>query len=292
MLPLTLDPAQLPDDIATLKAMVIAAEKKASDRGLEIEALKLTIAKLQRSRFGTSSESGKKLLDQLELQLAELEESVAEDKASHEMKAPPATATADEREDKQPRKPARRPLPAHLPRERLVHLAPPACPCCGGRLRKLGEDITETLEHVPAQWKVIQHVREKFSCRRCEAITQAPAPSHPIARGRAGPQLLAQVLFAKYRAHLPLNRQSDIYANEGVDLDTSTLAEAMDYSLKRWAALTRFLDDGRICLSNNAAERAVRGIAVGRRNWTFAGDRKSTRLNSSHSAKSRMPSSA
>jgi len=328
----------------------------------------------------------------------------------------------------------------------------------------LGEDVTETLEHVPAQWKVIQHVREKFSCRRCEAITQAPAPSHPIARGRAGPQLLAQVLFAKYRAHLPLNRQSDIYANEGVDLDTSTLAdwvgasaatlmpvvdeirnhvfaaerihaddttvpvlargqcrtgrlwtyvrddkpfggqaapaamfyyspdrrgkhpemhladysgimqadayagfnglyvagrksgpiieaacwahgrrkfyelaelqkapiaietvrridelfaierainglspeqrlkvrrerskpliddleswmrrerrklssktalaEAMDYSLKRWTALTRFLDDGRICVSNNAAERAVRGIAVGRRNWTFAG---------------------
>jgi len=89
----------------------------------------------------------------------------------------------------------------------------------------LGEDITETLEHVPAQWKVIQHVREKFSCRKCEAITQAPAPSHPIARGRAGPQLLAQVLFAKYRAHLPLNRQSDIYANEGVELDTSTLAD-------------------------------------------------------------------
>jgi len=331
-------------------------------------------------------------------------------------------------------------------------------------LRKLGEDITETLEHVPAQWKVIQHVREKFSCRKCESITQPPAPSHPIARGRAGPQLLAQVLFAKYRAHLPLNRQSDIYANEGVDLDVSTLADwvgacaatlmplveeirkhvfaaerihaddttvpvlargktrtgrlwayvrddrpfgghappaalfcyspdrggehparhlaqyagimqadayagfnglyvagrkpgpiieaacwshgrrklfelaelqkapiaieavkridalfaiereinglspdqrlavrrarskplvddlekwlreerkklssksslakAMDYSLKRWTALTRFLDDGRICMSNNAAERAVRGIAVGRRNWTFAG---------------------
>ena len=92
-------------------------------------------------------------------------------------------------------------------------------------MRKLGEDITETLELVPAQWKVIQHVREKFSCRKCEAITQAPAPSHPIARGRAGPQLLAQVLFAKYRAHLPLNRQSDIYASEGVDLDTSTLAD-------------------------------------------------------------------
>jgi len=108
---MTLDPAQLPDDIATLKAMVIAAEKKASDRGLEIEALKLTIAKLQRSTFGASSESGKKLLDQLELQLAELEESVAEDKASEEVQAPSTTVTD---EDTQPLKPARRPLPGHL----------------------------------------------------------------------------------------------------------------------------------------------------------------------------------
>src|SRR5947207_12988229 len=170
---MTLDPAQLPDDIATLKAMVIAAERKASDRGLEIEALKLTIAKLQRNTFGASSESGKKLLDQLELQLAE-------DKATTAIAAPPASATADEGEDGQHRKPARRPLPSHLPRERVVHAAPSCCPGCGGRLRKLSEDVTETLEHVPAQWKVIQHVREKFSCRRCEAITQAPAPSHPI----------------------------------------------------------------------------------------------------------------
>jgi transposase len=99
-------------------------------------------------------------------------------------------------------------LPEHLPRERIVYPAPSACPCCGGRLRKLGEDVTETLELVPRQWKVIQHVREKFSCRACEAITQPPAPSHPIARGRAGPKLLAHVLFAKYGLHLPLNRQS------------------------------------------------------------------------------------
>ena len=225
MLPMTLDPAQLPDDIATLKAMVIAAERKASDRGLEIEALKLTIAKLQRNTFGASSESGKKLLDQLELQLAELEAGMAEDKASAAIAAPPASAAADKGEDGQHRKPARRPLPSHLPRERVVHAAPSCCPGCGGSLRKLGEDVTETLEHVPAQWKVISHVREKFACRKCEAIAQSPAPSHPIARGRAGPNLLAQVLFAKYRAHLPLNRQSDIYANEGIDLDVSTLAD-------------------------------------------------------------------
>jgi transposase len=444
------DPSQLPDDIATLKAMLIAS-------GREIEALKLTIAKMRRGKFGASSERGAKLIDQLELRLAELEEGAAQDAMATEIEA------ADG-EDKQRLKPARRPLPAHLPRERVVHAAPSSCPSCGSSLRKLGEDVTETLELVPAQWKVISHVREKFSCRRCEAITQAPAPSHPIARGRAGPQLLAEVLFAKYRAHLPLNRQSDIYAKQGVDLDTSTLADwvgacaatlmplvdamrahvfaaerihaddttvpvlasgktrtgrlwayvrddkpfagpappaaifyysphrggehpeahladysglmqadayagfnglyvvgrkpgpiieaacwahgrrklfelaelqkapiaieavrridelfaiereinglppeqrlavrtqrsktlvdelerwmrherrklsssnpiarAMDYSLKRWVALTRFLEDGRICMTNNAAERAVRGIALGRKNWTFTG---------------------
>jgi transposase len=122
-------------------------------------------------------------------------------------------------------RPARRPLPAHLPRERVVHPAPSACPCCGGALHKLGEDVTETLELIPRQWKVIQHVREKFSCRSCEAITQPPAPSHPIARGRAGPGLLAHILFSKYGLHLPLNRQSNTYAREGVELDVSTLAD-------------------------------------------------------------------
>jgi transposase len=117
-------------------------------------------------------------------------------------------------------------LPAHLPRERLVHPAPAACPCCGGaRLRKIGEDVTEMLEHVPASWKVIQHVREKFSCRDCETIAQTPAPSHPIARGRAGPMLLAHILFCKYSLHLPLYRQSATYAREGVDLDVSTLCD-------------------------------------------------------------------
>ena len=362
-------------------------------------------------------------------------------------------------------KPARRPLPEHLPRERVVYPAPSACPCCGGtKLHKLGEDVTETLELVPRRWKVIQHVREKFSCRSCETITQPPAPSHPIARGRAGPSLLAHILFGKYGLHLPLNRQSAAFAREGIELDVSTLADwvgasaatlmplveairaqvfaaerihaddttvpvlakgktrtgrlwtyvrddrpfggpdppaavffysqdrggehperhlasyaglmqadayagfnrlyepgrkpgpileaacwaharrkffdlarlakapiaieaveridalfaiereingmtpqerqrirnersrplsveleafmreqraklsaknetakAIHYSLKRWSALTRFLDDGRLCMSNNAAERALRAVAVGRNNWTFAG---------------------
>ena len=92
-------------------------------------------------------------------------------------------------------------------------------------MRKIGEDVTETLELIPRQWKVIQHVREKFSCGACEAISQPPAPSHPITRGRAGPKLLAHILFAKFGLHLPLNRQSAVYAREGVDLDVSTLAD-------------------------------------------------------------------
>ena len=171
-----LDPAKLPDNIAALKAMLVdehaarvKAETIAVDAQAEIQNLKLTIAKLQRDRFGAKSERGAKLLEQLELQLAELEASVVQDRVADEL-AQPASTACDERQ-----KPARRPLPDHLPRERVVHTAPEACSSCGGtRLRKLSEDITETLEYVPARWKVIQHVREKFTCRDCETITQAP----------------------------------------------------------------------------------------------------------------------
>jgi transposase len=444
------------------EAKARSAEAKAHARALEIAKLRFAIAKLRHQRFGQSAERGA-LLEQLELQLADLEETAAEVETAAKIVAPANADKAPVRGFER-KKPARGPLPDHLLRERIVYPAPSACPCCGGMLRKLGEDVTETLEVVPRQWKVIQHVREKFSCRACEAITQPPAPSHPIARGRAGPKLLAQVLFAKYALHLPLNRQSAAYAREGVDLDVSTLADwvgaaaatltplveairthvfaadrihaddttvpvlakgktrtgrlwtyvrddqpfggrappaavffysrdrtgehperhlasyrglmqadayagfnrlyavgrkpgpiieaacwaharrnffdlarlkkapiaieavkridalfdierainglsvderrrvrneqsrallaelqtwlrgqrarlssksetakAIDYALKRWTALTRFLDDGRLCMSNNAAERALRCVAVGRRNWTFAG---------------------
>jgi transposase len=469
---MALDPNRLPDDIAILKAMLVAenaarvtsdsraeaAEARTLDLDAEIANLKLTIAKMQREAFGSTSERSCKILDQLELHLVELVEKKAEITAAVEIAQPAAAIPAANR-------PARRPLPEHRPRERRVHAAPAICPCCSGtKFRKLGEDTTETLERVPAHWKVVQHVRERLACRTCDTIVQTPAPLHPIARGRAGPNLLADVLFGKFGAHLPLNRQSDIYANEGVDLDISTLADwvgacaatltplrdeiekhvlaaervhaddttvpvlargkcttgrlwtyvrddapfggaaapaalyhyspnrdgihpethlaayagllqadayagfnglyvegrkpgriveaacwahgrrkffelaelqkapiaveavrridvlfaiereingkppderlrvrrerskplvddlerwlreerkrlssknpmakAMDYTLKRWDAFTRFLDDGRLCMSNNAAERAVRGIAVGRRNWTFCG---------------------
>ena len=472
----------VPNDIAALKAALAAerderiaeaaraahaeaelavAKAKAADDQALIAHQQLRIEKLTRQLYGPRSERSSRLLDQIELQFEELESSATEDEIAAELAVVKTTNVAAFTRNR----PARKPFPDHLPRERVVVPGPTTCLCCGGnRLRKLGETVTETLESIPRQWKVIQHVREKFSCRSCEAITQPPAPSHPIARGRAGPTLLAHVLFSKYGLHLPLNRQSAAYAREGVDLDVSTLADwvgaatatlmplievirghvfaaerihaddttvpvlargktrtgrlwtyvrddqpfgghdppaaaffysrdrggehpqlhlasytglmqadayagfnrlyeagrkggpiieaacwaharrkffdlarirkapiaveavkridalftiereihgaspdqrlavrqersrslitelktwlraqraklsaknetakAIDYSLKRWTALTRFLDDGRLCISNNAAERALRGIAVGRHNWTFAG---------------------
>src|SRR5438093_2717825 len=162
-------------------------------------------------RYGQSSERGA-ALEQLELRLADLEEDASQAEAAARMAVNAAASAKIAVAAFERRKPARRPLPEHLPRERIVYPSPSACPCCGGVLHKLGEDVTETLELIPRQWKVIQHVREKFSCRSCEAITQPPAPSHPIARGRAGPGLLAHILFSKYGLHLPLNRQSETYA--------------------------------------------------------------------------------
>jgi transposase len=417
-------PMPLPTDLAEAHALILrqrdelaAAEVRASGAEAMIAHLKLMIAKLRREQYGQSSERGRQVLDQLELQLEELEAETSENAVTAEKKAAGAAVTSYAR-----RRPVRAPLPAHLPRERVVIPAPCACPVCGGRLAKLGEDITETLEIVPRQWKVIQTVREKFTCRSCEKITQPPAPFHAIARARAraraGASLLAMILYAKFGQHQPLNRQSDVYAREGIELDVSTLADwvgacsatlaplvelirrhvltadrihgddttvpvlaknktvtgrlwtyvrddrpfggsdppaamffysrdrggehplrhladwagtlqadayagfgevceakrrprpiteaacwahgrrkplvvalegwmqterarlsrhadtakAIDYMLKRWPAFTRFLDDGQICLTNNAAERALRGIAIGRRAWLFAGN--------------------
>src|SRR3954464_10433603 len=190
---------------------------------LEIERLRLLLAKARREQFGRSSERGARLVEQLELQLAELEESAAEEETAAEIAAPKKRALPSG--GSSTRKPARRPLPENLPRERIVHPAPCTCPKCGGPVRKLGEDVTETLECEPRRWKVVEHVREKVSCRASEAVSQPPAPSHPIARVRAGPNLLALVLAAKYGQHLPLTRQSTIYAGAGVELDVSTLAD-------------------------------------------------------------------
>jgi transposase len=456
----------IPSDTESLRAALAAeqqarreAEARASGAEAMVAHLKLLIAKMKRDRFGASAERGRKLLDQLEMQLEELETAATEDEVAADAAPDKTTVRPFTRA-----KPVRGPLPAHLPRERVVLPSPTSCSCCGGKLAKLGETITETLESIPRSYKVIQTVREKFSCRSCETITQPPAPFHPIARGRAGPDLLATIMFAKFGEHQPLNRQSERFALEGIDLSVSTLADwvgacvsalsplvaliaahvlaaerlhgddttvpvlargktitgrvwvyvrddlpfggrappgaifyyspdrggkhpcshlknyagilqadayagfndlyhearkpgpiieaacwahgrrklfvladvakaplaieavrridaifdvereingltaeqrlairqvrvaplvtsleqwmrgertrlsrhadvakAMDYMLKRWAAFTRFLDDGRICLTNNAAERALRGIALGRKAWLFAG---------------------
>ncbi len=205
---------------AEARAAVAAA--KMSDAEAEIAFLKLAIEKLRRELFGSRSERKQRLLDQLELQLDELEASATEDELAAEQAASETTQV----EGFTRRRPVRKPLSAHLPRERVVVPAPTSCACCGSdKLSKIGEDVTETLEVIPRRWKVIQTVREKFTCRRCEKISQPPAPFHPTPRGWAGPNLLAMILFEKYGQHQPLNRQRDRYAREGIDLSLSTLAD-------------------------------------------------------------------
>jgi transposase len=194
-------------------ALVIEKDAALTSKQNEIESLKLLIAKLQRMQFGTSSEKLARHIDQLELRLEDLETSEAAKPSFSVRESVPAS------------KPARRPLSADLPRE--TETVPPketACPDCGGTLNHLGEDVSEMLEFVPGRFKVIRTVRPKLACKRCDAIVQAPAPHRPIDRGLAGPGLLAHVLVGKYSDHLPLYRQSEIYAREGVDLDRSTLA--------------------------------------------------------------------
>src|SRR3984957_8313897 len=212
----------IPSDIESLRAALAVeqqargeAEARASGAEAMVAHLKLVIARLKHDRFGASSERGRKLLDQMELQLEELEAAASED-------ASVASANDTTVREFTRAKPVRARLPANLPRERVVVPAPTGCPCCGGKLAKLGETITETLEVIPRRWKVIQTVREKFTCRSCEVITQPPAPFHPIARGRAGANLLAMILEAKFGQHLPLNRQSETFAHEDIHLDVST----------------------------------------------------------------------
>ena len=223
------DIADLPDDVAALKVALIASRTEAAaaraqlaEHQAVIAALKLQIEKYKRDRYGQRSERIARLLDQLELQLEEAESSATEDELAAEM----AVAKTSQVAAFIRRRPARKPFPAHLPRERVIVPGPTCCACCGGtRLCKLGEDITETLEVIPRQWKVIQHVREKFSCRDCEKIGQAPAPFHVIPRGWAGPSLLAMIAFEKFGQHQPLNRQAERYGREGVPLSLSTLAD-------------------------------------------------------------------
>ena len=212
-----------PDDIAALKTALAAAERRADlaelDRdeavadaarvkaevsGAEalIAHLTLQIEKLRRELYGTRSERKARLLDQLEMQLEDAQAAASEDELAAEEAAAKTTTVRPLIRKRRSKKP----FPEHLPRERVVVPAPTSCACCGsGRLSKLGEDITETLEVIPRQWKVIQTVREKFTCRECETISQPPAPFHPTPRGFLGPNLLAMILFEKFGQHQPRN---------------------------------------------------------------------------------------
>jgi transposase len=208
--------------LAVARAEAANAQADLSSTEAFISHLKLGIEKLRRQLYGTRSERKARLLEQMELQLEELEAAATED----ELRAEKAAAGTQTVQSFQRKRPSRKPFPDHLPRERVAIPAPESCPCCGSKkLSKLGEDVTETLEVIPRQWKVIQTVREKFSCRDCETITQPPAPFHVTPRGFAGPQLLAMILFEKFGQHQPLNRQSERYRREGIDLSLSTLAD-------------------------------------------------------------------
>jgi transposase len=219
--------SSLPDDIDALKALlmqrdgevrqlrdtVITLEQALNVRSLEIEQLKLQLAKLKRMQFGRKSEKLDRKIEQLETRLEDL---IAEDGASEQKATLPASNA---------RKVARQPLPEHLPRvDNVIEPPDQACSECGGKLKPLGEDVSEQLEIIDSAFKVIRHIRRKKACACCDHIVQTPAPSRPIERGIAGPGLLAQILVAKFADHQPLYRQAAIYARDGVELDRSTMA--------------------------------------------------------------------
>lgn len=215
--------------VAQTRGLEVAAElavarAKASEDMALIAQQKLRIAKLERQVYGQRSERSARLIDQLALGFEELEASATEDELAAEKAVARITTVAGFTR----KRPERNTFPDHLPRERVVIDPPTTCECCGGhRLRKLGEDVTRTLESIPRQWKVIETVREKFTCRDCEKISQAPAPFHVIARGWAGASLLAMIVFEKFGQHQPLNRQAERYALEGVPIALSTMADAV-----------------------------------------------------------------
>ena len=239
------DLAALPDDIAALKAALVierarvrevvaerdagaaelaVARAKASEDLALIAHQKLRIARLERQLYGPRAERSERLIDQLALQFEEFAAGASEDELAAEIAVAKTTNVAGFTR----KRAERNTFPDHLPRERVVIAPPTTCECCGGaRLRKLGEDVTRTLEVIPRQWKVIETLREKFSCRDCEKISQTPAPFHVIARGWAGPSLLAMILFEKFGQHQPLNRQAERYAREGVPISLSTMADAV-----------------------------------------------------------------
>jgi transposase len=277
----------LPADLATAHAMLLAertarieaqaealkAKAEVSSTEAMVQHLKLMIEKLKRELYGPRSERTARLIDQMELQLEELEAQASEDEIAAEQAAASAAISATPR-----RRPARKPFPEHLPRERVVVAPPTSCACCGSlKLSKLGEDVTETLEVIPRSWKVIQTVREKFTCRECETITQPPAPFHVTPRGFIGPNLLAMVLFEKFGQHQPLNRQSERYGREGIELSVSTLADQMGAATVALAPLhalirAHVLAAERLHADDTTVPILARGKTDTGRIWTYVRD--------------------
>ncbi|MBP0496555.1 IS66 family transposase [Pararoseomonas indoligenes] len=266
------------------KARAQEAELTATRLGIieqryEIEALKARLARLLRQAFGRSAERLARQIEQLEFVLEDVDAILGETSPP----ADPAAAEAEEQALRRAGRRGRRPLPEHLPRETVEHAAPCAeaggCPACGGTLRSLGQDVTEVLDYVPGSFRVTRHVRPKLSCRTCEIITQAPAPSLPIPKGLAGPGLLAHVAVAKFCDHLPLHRQAEIYAREGVEIDRGTMGDWIGGITRLLRPLrdalerhvmggTRvFADDTTIPVLDRALERARTG-----RLWAYLRD--------------------
>ena len=279
-----MDVGTLPDldrlDNEALKAFVVEQReqhlKALSSKTQQVEHLKLVVEKLRRMIFGAKSEKAVIQVEQFELQLeeTETEQAVAEE----EIEAP-----ASETKPGSKSRPSRKPLPAHLPREVVTHLSgQDCCPDCGGQLRNFGEDVAEILEYIPANFKVIRHVRPKFACKKCERVVEASAPSRTIERGVAGPELLAHVLVAKYADHCPLFRQSEIYAREGVELDRSTLAGWVGASSELLTPLVEALRKHVLSASKiHADDTPVPVLAPGNgktktgRLWTYVRDERS-----------------
>lgn len=198
----------LPEDTHSLHEII-------KNQHAVIEALRAQIAALKRARFERSSEKLDRQIEQLELMLDEMA-----------YQAPSVDIPFEEPDDPAPKnRPSRQKLPKDLPREEIVHAPDVCCPECGGEsYSKIGEDVSEVLEYVPAHFKVLRHVRPKYSCRACEGIRQCELPSMPITKGKAGAGLLAHIIVSKYCDHLPLYRQSEIFARQGIHLSRSTMA--------------------------------------------------------------------
>ncbi|MDR1989908.1 MAG: IS66 family transposase, partial [Acidobacteriaceae bacterium] len=288
-------PAALPFDLASAHAALLAerearlrveAERdvaaaqaanwqaECTNSAALIAHLELRIEKLKRELYGQRSERTARLIEQLELELEELATAASEDElAARAAAAKTQTVRAFTR-----KRPMRQPWPADIARERVVIAAPTVCGCCGGsRLAKIGEDVNKTLEEIPRRFKVIETVREKFTCRDCEAITQPPAPFHATPSGFIGPQLLATILFDKFGMHIPLNRQSARFKCEGIDMPISTLADQVGHGSVALMPIftlieTHVLAAERLHGDDTTIRILAKGKCVTGRIWTYVRD--------------------